>query len=133
MKNISVYSTLLISFSMLFSYQAIAAPGMPHIARMPTTYDAPAQYTVTWNMWWGNNGNIWYLLENGRVIHTGALTLNGQKEQSGQYTVNQASGGTYDYQVILCDATVIPESCSQSSIKTITVNGSSVNQPLFFG
>lgn len=122
---------LLVFAGMLFSCHAVAAPGTPNITWMATTYDAPAEYTVTWNMWWGNNGDVWYLEENGSVIHTGTLVPNGQNQQTGSFTISKTAGGTYGYQVRLCDSSTTPESCSQSNTTTITVNGGTppVNQP----
>ncbi|WP_210330240.1 chitinase C-terminal domain-containing protein [Aliikangiella sp. G2MR2-5] len=121
--------SILASSLLMNSPFASAAPGTPNIAWMPTTYDAPAEYTIHWDMWWGNNGNVWYLLENGNVIHSASLTPNGQNQQSAELKIKQSSGGQYTYQVKLCDDRVSPESCTQSASKTITVNGGVVNQP----
>ena len=106
-----------------------AAPATPNIAWMPTQYDAPANYTITWNMWWGNNGNRWYLLENGAVVHSAELTTNGQNAQTDSFTVNKTSGGQFDYVVKLCFVDGATEDCTQSSVKAITVNGGVTNQP----
>ncbi|GGO66553.1 chitinase N-terminal domain-containing protein [Bowmanella pacifica] len=120
---------LLNTVGVLTASSLLAAPGTPNIAWLETNYAAPAQYTIQWDMWWGNNGDTWYLLENGAVIHTGALTPNGQNAQSGQLQINKSSGGNFTYQIKLCDTSVTPESCSQSNTTNISVSGSATNQP----
>ncbi|GAA0371575.1 hypothetical protein GCM10009092_39880 [Bowmanella denitrificans] len=122
-------TALLGSAGLLVSHSLLAAPGTPSIAWMESTYAAPAQYTVQWNMWWGNNGDTWYLLENGAVVHTASLTPNGQNAQNGQLQLSKTGGGNFAYQVKLCDTSVTPESCSQSNITNISVSGGAVNQP----
>ncbi|GGD76146.1 chitinase N-terminal domain-containing protein [Lacimicrobium alkaliphilum] len=129
MKRALLTATLLNAAGLLFAPSILAAPGTPNIAWMETSYGAPAQYTIQWNMWWGNNGDTWYLLENGSVVHTGNLTPNGKNAQSGQTQISQSSGGSYAYQVKLCDTSVTPESCTQSNTTTISVSGDAVNQP----
>lgn len=113
---------------LLASLSTQAAPGKPNIAWMELNYNAPANYTVRWDMWWGNNANVWQLLENNQVIHSAELTVNGQNAQNGQLAINKSSGGSYAYQVRLCDTSVTPASCTDSNTTTITVSGDSVNQ-----
>ena len=123
-----IRSTLLAT-PLLFCSNLNAAPGTPNIAWLPTTYEAPAQYTIHWDMWWGANGNVWYLLENGSVVHTEPLTPNGQNQQSSELQISQSVGGTYQYIVRLCDNTTSPESCTESAAKTVSVSGNASNQP----
>ena len=106
-----------------------ATPGIPQIAWLELSYQAPAQYTLQWNMWWGNNGNEWRLVENGQTVHTAQLTPNGQNAQSGQFQISKSSGGNYTYQIKLCNTALSPEVCSESATKTITVAGDAINQP----
>ncbi|MDB2386329.1 PKD domain-containing protein, partial [Shewanella sp.] len=105
-----------------------AAPGVPAIEWMEARYDAPASYTIKWDMWWGNNGTTWQLLENNRVIHSASITAHGQNAQTGQFNVQQPSAGDYRYQVKLCDLDVTATSCSVSNIQHVTVTGEAVNQ-----
>lgn len=114
--------------SSLFSHSSHATPGTPTIAWMETNYAAPANYAIKWDMWWGTNGNSWYLLENNSVIHSATITANGQNAQNALFNVQNSSAGQYDYQVKLCDSSVTPESCSVSSIKTITITGDAINR-----
>ncbi|TQV81059.1 glycosyl hydrolase family 18 protein [Aliikangiella coralliicola] len=129
MKNEVKLSRLLLWSLLFLSPNLFAAPGTPNIAWMPTQYDAPAQFTVTWNMWWGENGNRWYLLENGSTIHSGDLTPNGNNSQTGSFNVNQSAGGQYEYIIKLCSGNGASESCTQSAGKTITISGGAENQP----
>ncbi len=120
---------MLVVITSLAAPNVLALPGQPTVAWMNTEHSAPAQYTISWNMWWGENGDVWYLLENDNVIHSAALTPNGQSAQLGQFTVNQSIGGSYAYKVKLCDSSVAPESCSISAAQDITVTGTAANQP----
>lgn len=123
-----VRNSFFIATGALTCLSAQANPGNPTIAWMEVNYSAPANYTVNWNMWWGENANVWHLLENNQIIHTASLTKNGLEAQAGQYNVSQPSGGSYVYQVRLCDTTLSPPLCSDSATQTITVAGASVNQ-----
>ncbi|WP_196137214.1 glycosyl hydrolase family 18 protein [Aliikangiella sp. G2MR2-5] len=130
MKNKLLIAGLFLWSFASYTPAATTAPRAPSIDWMPTQYEAPVQYKVTWNMWWGTNGNRWHLLENGQIIHTADLSPNGQNGQTGSFTVNKNSGGEFSYVVKLCIADNSGEDCSQSAAKTISVSGGNpINQP----
>ncbi|MCW9015662.1 MAG: hypothetical protein OQJ89_01725, partial [Kangiellaceae bacterium] len=117
----------------LLSPFTYAAPKAPTIAWMPTQYEAPAQYTITWNMWWGTNGNEWRLIQNGQVIHTATLQPNGQNAQSASLQLSAVEEGNYAYKVSLCIVEGAQESCAESPVKNIQVgagnSGSDLKKP----
>lgn len=125
MKNNTDIRKLLLLPWLLVSPCALAAPGTPNIAWMETNYDAPASYTISWNMWWGVNGNTWRLKQNGNVIHSASLTINGSNAQSGNYSISGLTAGNYDYVVSLCNGQNATETCTDSAVKTIIVAGDS--------
>lgn len=76
-----------------------ATPALTH-----NNWDQKANYTVTFNMWWGENGTSWKLYENNAFIHEAPLTANGQNAQSGSYDITSKAPGTYIYKVELINA-----------------------------
>ena len=57
-----IFIVILISFSI-----SQEMPGEPTISWMPTEYDlidGGVTFTLSWNMWWGENGDHWRLYEN---------------------------------------------------------------------
>ena len=105
-----------------------ATPNAPVISWMPANYslqNGSIQVPVRWDMWWGTNGNKWYLLQNDSVVFTAALTPNGQNAQTGSTTLQFTAAGSYQLQVKLCQVTGASEECAQSSVTTINVSGSS--------
>ena len=77
-----------------------ATPAVTH-----NNWDQKADYTITFNMWWGENGTSWKLYENNVAIHEAPLTANGQNAQSGSYDITSNATGTYTYKVELINAT----------------------------
>ncbi|TCM99029.1 Ig-like protein group 2 [Paenibacillus sp. BK033] len=70
-------------------------------------------YTVSMNMWWGNNGDVLKLYENGILISTQTLTENSPSAQVANVKVNGKANGTYTY-----------------TAELINTFGSTVSQPL---
>ncbi|GGG61570.1 OmpL47-type beta-barrel domain-containing protein [Paenibacillus radicis (ex Gao et al. 2016)] len=54
-------------------------------------------YTVTMNVWWGNNGSEFKLYENGVLISTKRVTDNSPAAQTAQVDVSGKKNGTYVY------------------------------------
>ncbi|MCR2804418.1 putative Ig domain-containing protein [Paenibacillus sp. SCIV0701] len=54
-------------------------------------------YTVTMNLWWGNNGTEFKLYENGELIHTQALTDSSPSAQTVKTDISGKANGTYTY------------------------------------
>lgn len=63
-------------------------------------YDTGLQdgsYTVTMNMWWGENGTTFRLYENGKLISTRKLPINSPAAQSVKTDITGKANGTYTY------------------------------------
>ncbi|GMK46423.1 hypothetical protein PghCCS26_35520 [Paenibacillus glycanilyticus] len=54
-------------------------------------------YTVTMNLWWGNNGTEFKLYENGKLIATQMLTDNSPEAQTVKTDIAGKVNGTYTY------------------------------------
>ncbi|MBD0383788.1 OmpL47-type beta-barrel domain-containing protein [Paenibacillus sedimenti] len=54
-------------------------------------------YTVTMNMWWGNNGTLFKLYENGVLVSTQSLTDASPSAQVAKFDVKGKANGTYTY------------------------------------
>ncbi|MCX7747788.1 MAG: hypothetical protein N2645_13010 [Clostridia bacterium] len=83
-----------------------------------SNWNGSRNYSVTWNLWWGNNATSWQLFENGRSVASGNLTANTPNPQSGRVDFTNHAPGTYTYKVRLTNAFGI----SESNIFTVTVN-----------
>ncbi|MCP3673959.1 MAG: hypothetical protein GY829_05760, partial [Gammaproteobacteria bacterium] len=108
-----------------------ATPAKPTIAWMPVSYQLngdSVDIDLTWNMWWGVNGNHWKLLLDDEIIHTD--TLNAQANQSAQMASTQISlnnTGNYQFSVKLCNGEGSEEVCSSSNTQTISVTTGSTD------
>ena len=98
-------------------------PGGPHIAWMETAYNAPANYGIVWNMWWGENGSLVKLEENGQIIDRQAVIDNTPEAQAGAFALLDREAGVHTYVVYLCDGNAAAEVCTASDSVTITVSG----------
>ncbi|WP_084160515.1 fibronectin type III domain-containing protein [Paenibacillus alginolyticus] len=67
-------------------------------------WDNSPNYTIGFDMWWGNNGSSWKLYENGAVIHTSTLTDNSPNAQSATFAFTNKPSGTYVYKVDLINS-----------------------------
>ncbi|WP_444998297.1 glycoside hydrolase family 19 protein [Aliikangiella sp. IMCC44359] len=110
-----------------------AAPAKPNISWMKDQYslnNGSVQYTIAWNMWWGKNGSLWKLKQNGQVIHNQTLQANSNSAQSDQYQVTVNAEGKYEYIVSLCHVEGAQETCTDSTPKNIQVGEGTSNEPL---
>jgi hypothetical protein len=94
--------------------KAIGAPGIPKIIH--DNYDKDGNYTLTMNMWWGNNGSQWKLYENGQLILTQDLVDNSPNAQTASASFTGKEEGTYVYRCELINSFGITPSAD------ITVN-----------
>jgi hypothetical protein len=75
------------------------APGKPALSDN-NGYDTglkDGSYTVTMNLWWGNNGTLFRLYENGTLIHTEELTDGSPNRQQVKTDIADKANGTYTY------------------------------------
>ena len=96
---------------------ASSAPGTPFLAQDNTDNDG--NYTITMNMWWGNNGTSWKLYENDTLVYTGSLSDNSPYAQTASRTFSNMPEGTYEYR---CDLINSFGTASSGTI-SVTVNG----------
>ncbi len=75
------------------------------------------KYSVTMNMWWGNNASTYKLYENGVLIDTQTLTAHSPNAQSAVTTVTNRNNGTYVYYAELSNAS----GTTRSDIHTVIV------------
>jgi len=120
---------LIFLFSFLGSINLWAQqPATPVISWMPTSYtivDSVIDVNITWNMWWGNNGDHWKLFQNDELVYQADLNLNSPSVQSASTTLAMTQGGDYSYKVALCMGQGESELCSISTETVITVTGNS--------
>lgn len=79
---------------------AAAAPAKPSIAWVDPQ-QTEGDYTISWNMWWGDNGVRWVLFENGEQVHSSSLEPNTPQAQSGSVHISGRESGEYSYMVRL--------------------------------
>nr|WP_269669433.1 S8 family serine peptidase [Paenibacillus sp. GSMTC-2017] len=95
---------------------ATGIPGTPTLSH--TNQTNAKNYTIKWNIWWGNNGSSWKLYENNAVIYTAALTDNSPQAQTASYAFTNKATGTYTYKVEVTNRF----GTTSSSNVTVTVN-----------
>ncbi|WP_229757560.1 OmpL47-type beta-barrel domain-containing protein [Paenibacillus marchantiophytorum] len=77
---------------------SVGAPGKPVLSdNNGQSGIKDGNYTITMNMWWGNNGSILKLYENGVLISTQALTDASPAAQVAKVDVKGKANGTYTY------------------------------------
>lgn len=111
-----------------FVMAAPPAPAKPTLAWQETNLtltNGSVNVPINWNMWWGTNGNQWQISQNGVVVHSAALSANGQNAQNGNKTLTLTTAGSYDYIVSLCNVVGTERTCTQSDKRTIKVAGGS--------
>lgn len=99
-----------------------AAPGIASIAWLPGQVENGEAVKIDWDMWWGMNGDSWYLTDNQVEVCKGNLTPQGQISQSSSCTAN-FTVGQHDLQVSVC----IDEDCSMSNVASFTVTGDTLD------
>ncbi len=81
------------------SDRATGIPATPFIEQ--SSWNGDANFSIKMNMWWGNNGTLAELTENGNTIQTARLSDNSPNAQSHSFTISGKANGTYTYQVKL--------------------------------
>lgn len=105
----------------ILAMPSYATPGKASIAWLPEHFEDGEAVKIDWSMWWGLNGNSWYLTDNQVEVCKGSLTPQGKISQSSSCTTNFTSG-QHDLQVSIC----IDDICSVSPVATFIVSGDTI-------
>ena len=84
------YFLIFLCFTPLISQDL---PGTPDIAWMPTEYnlvDGNVDLSISWNMWWGENGHHWKLIQNSVEKFEADIPLNSPQAQHDETNVSIA-------------------------------------------
>ena len=84
------------------SPKATGIPGTPSLEQ--TSWNGEASFGLRMNMWWGNNGTVAELYENGAKIASVTFEDNSPSAQSYTFNVSGKANGTYAYQVKLTNS-----------------------------
>ncbi|SVD87185.1 uncharacterized protein METZ01_LOCUS440039, partial [marine metagenome] len=96
-------------------------PGQPHIGWMTTEYNEPVTISISWDMWWGENGDHWKLIENSNNIFESHLISDSPNPQHDVTEIMLSSEGEYEYIVKLCNGIDDLEICNASNPVIITI------------
>lgn len=72
-----------------------AAPAKPVISQ--DNWDGDGSFKISMNLWWGTNGTIYNLYENGILIYTKGLADLTPAAQSEMFELTNKAIGTYEY------------------------------------
>ncbi|MCX7749059.1 MAG: PA14 domain-containing protein [Clostridia bacterium] len=81
---------------------ATGVPGTPSLSH--NNWDGDGEYTITMNMYWGNNGTSLELYEDGSLIDTLSLPDQSPNAQTAAKTISGKVNGTYTYTAKLINA-----------------------------
>ena len=101
-----------------------------NISLEQTTWNGEATFGLRMNMWWGQNGTVLELLENGKTVQAVALTDNSPSAQSYTFTVENKANGTYEYQAKLTNKFGSSESTVVKYTVTKGSNAPAVQDPV---
>ncbi|MEK8213956.1 rhamnogalacturonan lyase family protein [Paenibacillus sp. FSL L8-0463] len=105
---------------------ASSAPGTPVLSdnNGHDTGLRDGDYTITMNLWWGNNGTLFKLYEDGKLIKEVPLTDHSPSAQSVQIDITGKRNGTYVYTGELINSLGM----TKGSPLTVTVTDASPGQ-----
>lgn len=107
---------------------ATGAPGQP-VLSSNSGYQyglSDGKYTVTMNLWWGSNGTIYKLYENGKLVDTRTLTDASPAAQTVATSFQGKANGTYVYTAELTNAF----GTTASAPLTVTIRDAAPGKPV---
>lgn len=120
-KTLVLLLSIMLTFCFIMNFSipsvnaaASGAPGTPFLGH--DNNDNDGNYTITMNMWWGNNGTSWKLYENDNLVYTGSLSDGSPNAQTASKAFSNMPAGTYTYR---CD---LINSFGSTSSAAISVN-----------
>ncbi|BFT70787.1 sialate O-acetylesterase [Paenibacillus sp. P36] len=107
---------------------SLGVPGMPVLSSNSGEAMglSDGNYTVTMNMWWGNNGTLFKLYENGTLISTQSLKDAAPAAQVAKVDVHGKQNGTYTYTSEL----ISPFGTTTSNPLVVTISNASPGKPV---
>ncbi|MDP9700212.1 fibronectin type 3 domain-containing protein [Paenibacillus intestini] len=107
--------------------QVTGAPGVPVLSDNNGHGNglSDGTYTVTMNMWWGNNGTEYKLYENGELLDRQKLSASTPAAQKASTSIQGRANGTYIYTCELTNA----KGKTECQPLTITVRNAEPSQP----
>ena len=106
------------------SPKATGVPASPSLAQ--TTWNGEATFGMKMDMWWGQNGTLAELYENGSVVQSVTLTDNTPSAQSHTFALSNKANGTYEYKVKLTNKF---GSALSNTVNYTVTKGSAPTQP----
>ncbi|MBL4910546.1 MAG: hypothetical protein JKX78_11110 [Alteromonadaceae bacterium] len=123
--NLSTTSTAATFTPANDSAVSLITPATPQIAWLgdQAITNGKADFNVKWNLWYGENGTSWKLLDNNTEIANGNLTANSPSAQTASVPVSITSAGTHSFVVKLCNSNATQQACSSSNAANVKVTG----------
>ena len=96
-RNLKKITATFMSFLFLFTLvlvdgkvaYALAKPATPNLQH--NNWSGEANYEITMNIWWGENGDKWRLYENNKLIHEESLVNQSPQAQSASFKITGKS------------------------------------------
>lgn len=104
--------------------KATGVPAAPSIEQ--TKWNGESSFSIRMNIWWGQNGTLAELIENGKTVESVILTDNSPSAQSYTFNVTGKANGTYEYQVKISNKF---GSTLSNTVKYTVTQGSSSQEP----
>lgn len=67
-------------------------------------WDGETDYTISMNLWWGNNADSWRIYENGKLVAEEPLVNNSPNPQKAEMKFTNKPNGNYEYTVELVNS-----------------------------
>ncbi len=101
---------------------ALSKPTIAWLAPSIELTEESVSVDITWNMWWGSNGNHWSLLQNGESVYSATVSYQATNDaQTAMTQVSLNSIGDYTFQIELCNTLEGNDVCTLSDVVTINV------------
>ncbi|RXJ72219.1 hypothetical protein CS022_16855 [Veronia nyctiphanis] len=103
------------------SQDSVNIPAKPQLGQLASDIETAGEHdlSISWNKWWGNNGNHWNLYINDQKVQSHSLIKNNSQQQSDRTTYTMLNSGKYNVQVALCDSNGFEEKCTLSDSFTV--------------
>ena len=92
-------------------------------------WDGSPNYTISMDMWYGTNGDIWKLYENGKLVHEIKLVNNSPNAQHAEIKFTNKSNRTYTYTAELINSAGVTKS-KNTIVHEVTKNDTPIDVPL---